>query len=147
MAAANLEEVLDRMDKESAPPDSQALAEIVRLLAKLFGVPEDEVAIMEVVASSHTLKFLVPEKLREVGSIPLSSTTALAARTVRERRPDILNNFSVSRHASVFEGVPLGRRSGESIHKIIGVPIIRGNTVIGVAQICRKGASLSPTRV
>jgi hypothetical protein len=62
---------------------------------------------------------------------------------VRERRSDILNNFSLSKHASVFEGVPLGRGSGESIHKIISAPILRGNSVIGVAQICRKGASLT----
>lgn len=143
MAAANVEAVLDRIEKQSAPPDSQSLSEVVQLLAKTFGVREDEVAIMEVVSSGRTLKFVVPEKLREVGSIPLSSTTALAARTARERRPDILNNFTMSRHASVFEGVPLGRSSGESIHKIISVPIIRGNAVIGVAQICRKGSSLT----
>jgi hypothetical protein len=143
MAAAEVEEVLERIEKDSAPPDSKSLSEVIRLLAKLFGVREDEVAIMEVVSSGHTLKFIVPEKLRPVGSIPVSSTTALAARTVRERRSDILNNFSVSRHASVFEGVPLGRGPGESIHKIISAPILRGNAVIGVAQICRKGASLT----
>jgi hypothetical protein len=110
-------------------------------VAKLFGVHEDEVAIMEVSSSGRSLRFVIPEKLRSVGSIPLSSTTALAARTVRERRSDIVNNFAMARHATVFEGVPLGRRAGESIQKMISAPILRGKAVVGVTQICRKGAS------
>jgi hypothetical protein len=141
MSAAEVEKLIDRLEKEAAPPDNASLLEVIRHLANLFGVKEDEVAIMELVASGRTLRFIIPEKLRPVGSIPLSSNTALAARTVRERRSDIQNNFTTARHATVFEGVPLGRNSGESIQKIISAPILRGNTVIGVAQICRKGAS------
>jgi hypothetical protein len=140
--APELEEVLERMEKESAPPDSKSLSEVACHVAKLFGVKEDEVAIMEIAPSGRTLRFVLPEKLRHVGSIPLSSTTALAARTAREGRSDIVNNFSVAKHATVFEGVPLGR-PGEPIHKIMSAPILRGNAVIGVAQICRKGASLT----
>lgn len=143
MAAAEVEKLIDSIEKESAPLDPESLSKVTRQLAKLFGVREDEVAIMEVVASGRTLRFVIPEKLREVGSIPLSSTTALAARTVREGRSDILNNFPIARHATVFEGVPLGRNPGESIQKIISVPILRSKTVVGVAQICRKGASLT----
>ena len=143
MAAAEVEKLIDSMEKKSAPPDAESLSEVIRQVAKHFGVQEDEVAIMEVVSSGRTLRFVIPERLRPVGSIPLSSTTALAARTARERRSDILNNFPIARHATVFEGVPLGRGPGESIQKIISVPILRGNAVIGVAQICRKGASLS----
>ncbi len=141
MAAGDLEKLIDRIEKESAPPDSNSLLEVIRHMAKLFGVKEDEVAIMELVSSGRTLRFVVPEKLRPVGSIPLSSNTALAARTVRERRPDIVNNFPSARHATVFEGVPMGRHSSESIQKIISAPILRGKIVVGVAQICRKGAS------
>jgi hypothetical protein len=62
---------------------------------------------------------------------------------VRERRADVLNNFPVARHATVFEGVPLGRGTGESIQKIMSAVILRGNVVVGVVQICRKGASLT----
>jgi hypothetical protein len=143
MAAAEVEKLIDLIEKESVPPDPESLSKVIRQLAKLFGVRDDEVAIMEVAASGRTLRFVIPEKLRAVGSIPLSSTTALAARTARERRSDILNNFPIARHATVFEGVPLGRNPGESIQKIISVPILRGKTVVGVAQICRKGASLT----
>jgi hypothetical protein len=143
MAAAEVEKLIDSIEKESVPPDPESLSKVIRQLAKLFGVRDDEVAIMEVAASGRMLRFVIPEKLRAVGSIPLSSTTALAARTARERRSDILNNFPIARHATVFEGVPLGRNPGESIQKIISVPILRGKTVVGVAQICRKGASLT----
>ncbi len=141
--AAELEEIVDKIEKESLPLDSNSLAQVGRQLAKLFGVKEDEVAVLEIAPSGRSLRFVMPEKLHEVGSIPLSSTTALAARTVRERRSDILNNFPIARHATVFEGVPLGRRTGEAIQKIMSMPILRGNTVVGVAQICRKGASLT----
>jgi hypothetical protein len=143
MAAAEVEKLIERIEKESAAPDSKSLVEVILQLARLFGVREDEVAIIEVVPAGHTLRFVIPEKLRSVGSIPLSSTTALAARTVRERRAGILNNFPIAKHATVFEGVPLGRGPGESIQKIISVPILRGKMVVGVAQICRKGASLT----
>ncbi len=143
MAAADLQKLLESLEANSVPPAPETLIEAIRQIAKMFGVREDEVAIIEVVPSGKTLRFVVPEKLRAVGSIPLSSNTALAARTVRERRSDILNNFPVTRHATVFEGVPLGRGAGESIQKIISVPIMRGKTVVGVAQICRKGASLT----
>jgi hypothetical protein len=141
--AAQVEEVLDRLEKAAIPPDSESLAEIVKQVAQVFRVAEDEVAIMEIARSGRTLRFVVPEKLRHVGSIPLSSNSALAARTARERRSDIINNFSASRHASVFEGVHLGGREAEAIHKIMSVPILRGTAVIGVAQICRKGASMT----
>jgi hypothetical protein len=143
MAVAEVEKLIDRIEKNSAPPDAESLLEVIRQVAKHFGVQEDEVAIIEVVSAGRTLRFVIPEKLRPVGSIPISSNTALAARTVRERRSDIVNNFPIARHATVFEGVPLGRSGGASIQKIMSAPILRGKTIVGVAQICRKGDSLT----
>jgi len=140
-AAVELEELLGRMENGSVPSDSKSRSEVIDRVAKLFGVKEDEVAIMELAPSGRTLRFVMPEKLRQVGSIPISSNTALASRTARERRSDIINNFSSARHASVFEAVPLGRNSDEAIQKIMSAPILSGEAVIGVAQICRKGAS------
>jgi hypothetical protein len=71
----------------------------------------------------------------------LNSNTTLAARTARLRRAEIVNNFPSFRHATVFEGFPLGRRPEESIQKIVSAPIVRDNRVIGVVQLCRKGIS------
>jgi len=74
---------------------------------------------------------------------PLTSTTALAARTARERKPELVNNFSSARHANVFEAVPLGRDPNELIQKIMSAPIMDGARVHGVVQISRKARSLS----
>jgi hypothetical protein len=124
-------------------PDTEALASVAQSLGRLFGVDPDEAAILKVDPKSKNLKFVIPEKLAAVGSIPLSSATALAARTARERRAEVVNNFSTSRHATVFEGVPLGRRQGEMIQKIMSAPILEGTFVRGVVQISRKGHSSS----
>jgi hypothetical protein len=82
-------------------------------------------------------------QLSQVGTIPLTSATALAAKTARERKPDLLNNFSSARHANVFEAVPLGRDPGELIQKIMSAPILDGARVHGVVQISRKARSLA----
>jgi hypothetical protein len=87
------------------------------------------------------LHFLVPEVLKNVGFIPLSSNSALAARTVRESRPEINNSFATMRHASVFEGVKAATNTGEAIQKIVSAPILCEGKVVGVMQISRKGAS------
>jgi hypothetical protein len=138
---ANLEKLLDRLEKLARPPDEEWFTHVAQEVAKVFRVQPDEVAVLELSANGHGLKFVLPEKLQPVGSIPLSSPVALAARTARERRSDIVNSFASSRHAIVFEGVPLGRRHGDSIHKIMSAPILREDKVIGVAQISRKGQS------
>ena len=136
-----LERLLNHVEKQTIPIDEAWQTKVAQEICKVFHVQPDEVAVLELSAAGKSLKFVLPEKLRAVGTIPLSSTTALAARTARDRRADIINNFATSRHASVFEGVPLGRRHGATIQKIISVPILNGDQVVGVAQISRKGDS------
>jgi len=117
----------------------QTLAERI---ANDLAVKPDEVAILALSEKSKSLNFLVPEGLRNVGTIPLSSTSALAARTAREIRPDIQNNFSTVRHATVFEGVKAETLQTSAIQKIISAPILFEGKVIGVIQISRKAASV-----
>ena len=127
-------------------PNRAAAATVVRVaeeVAKSFGVKPDEVAILALVQEGKFLKFLIPEKLQAIGTIPLTSTSALAARTARDKRAELINNFTTARHASVFEGVPLGGRQGELIHKIMSAPLAVDNKVVGVVQISRKGRSPS----
>jgi len=140
-AATNLEQLLEELKTEPKPLPAESLERVAQAIAAIFRVQTDEVAILELLPPGKLLGFVLPEKFRAVGKIPLNSTTALAARTARERRSDITNNFASTRHASVFEGVPLGRRQSESIQKIMSVPIVHGEQVIGVAQISRKGTS------
>jgi hypothetical protein len=139
--ATELEYLLDRLEKDQANLQPAWREQVAEAIAKVFNVKPDEVAVLGLLPAGKSLEFVLPAKLRAVGTIPLTSTTALAARTARERRADVVNNFASSRHASVFEGVPLGRTEGNSIQKIMSAPILRGDKVIGVTQISRKGDS------
>jgi transcriptional regulator with GAF, ATPase, and Fis domain len=126
------------MAKDSEPPESASLTRVAEEVASIFQVKPDEVAILALLEKDRLLRFVLPEKLQAVGTIPTSSTGALAARTARDKRAEVINNFAATRHASVFEGVPLGRH-GESIHKIMSAPIMAEGKVVGVVQISRKG--------
>jgi hypothetical protein len=141
--SADLASLLDTMVHAGQPPATEELGQMAQALGKIFGVAPDEVAILALSPKSKSLKFVIPEKLAVIGTIPLTSTSALAARTARERKAEFVNNFSASRHATVFEGVPLGRRDGQLIHKIMSAPILDGAKVMGVVQISRKGESVS----
>ncbi|MEQ1353473.1 MAG: GAF domain-containing protein [Candidatus Acidiferrum sp.] len=123
---------------EGAPISLQSVAERI---AKTLGVKPDEVAILGLSTRWKHLHFLAPESLKNVGYIPLSSNSALAARTARESRPEINNNFAAVRHASVFEGVKVGGEATEAIQKIISAPILSEGRVVGVIQISRKGTN------
>jgi hypothetical protein len=143
LQTTELGSLVTALERSGLSPDSDSLTTMSRILGKLFGVEMDEVAILKVVPKYKSLKFVVPEKFTPVGTIPLTSTTALAARTARERKPEVVNNFSTARHANVFEAVPLGRDPSELIQKIMSAPILDGTRVHGVVQISRKARSLS----
>jgi hypothetical protein len=138
---ADLGSLLETIESSGAAPDVEALLNVGKTIAKLFEVDVDEVAILKVVPKYKSLKFVIPEKLSHIGTIPLTSATALAARTARERKPELINNFSTARHANVFEAVPLGRDPSELIQKIMSAPILEGTKVQGVVQISRKAAT------
>ena len=114
----------------------------IDLIARNFGVHTHEVAILGLTPDERSLRFLSTENLRIIGQVPLSSTTSLVARTVREQRPELINHFSVVRHASVFEAVPISEsQKSEAIQKIMSVPIMVGKKAVGVVQVSRKGAT------
>jgi hypothetical protein len=136
-----LERLAGALEVEGAAPVEIPLAAVAEKIAKELGVQADEVAILGVSTRWRHLHFLVPQALKNVGFIPMSSTSALAARTARESRPDINNNFSAVRHATVFEGVKAATTTGESIQKIVSAPILCEGKVVGVMQISRKGAT------
>lgn len=138
---AELGSLVSTMETDGGAPKTDALEKVADLLANLFDVKTDEVAILKLVPKYKSLKFVIPQKLSPVGTIPLTSTTALAARTARERKAEVVNNFSTARHANVFEAVPLGRDPNELIQKIMSAPILDGPRVHGVVQISRKAKS------
>src|SRR5260370_32358395 len=127
--------LLDAMIRGGEPQIIQELAQLAEAVGQMFHADPDEVAILAISPKNKSLKFVIPEKLSVVGSIPLTSTSALAARTVRERKTEMANNFNTSRHASVFEGVPLGRREGQTIYNTMTPPILPWNQLTGCVPI------------
>jgi hypothetical protein len=140
--AAEFEVIANSLKSGDAANSQLSIVALAERIAKEFKVHTDEVAILAVSEKWRHIYFLVPEALRNVGHIPLSSTSALAARTVRDSRPDILNNFSTVKHASVFEGVKAESLNASAIQKIVSAPILADGKVIGVIQISRKAATL-----
>jgi hypothetical protein len=119
-------------------------------LARIFAVKEDEVGILRI--EKHSLVFCYPIKLHNVGSIPLNTSTSVAARIANTRRAEIINNFAQAKHTSVFEAVELSSQKsageGESsehhvhmIQKLMSAPVLGAAGVIGVIQVSRKGTS------
>src|ERR1700722_19768657 len=141
--ASELERIATAIESDAHAASQISLTGIAARIAKNLGVRPDEIALMGVSVRWRHLHFLVPESLKQIGFIPLSSTSAIAARTARESRPDIINNFASVRHATVFEGVKTGGESSELIQKMISAPILSGDKVVGVSQASRKGPNPS----
>jgi hypothetical protein len=130
-------------------PDNAA--KIATELSRSFNVHDDEVAILKLEQSQ--LRFIYPPSLSNVGMIPLSHSSSVAARTANTKRPEAINNFPQMRHASVFEAVPVDSRTRSSkpdqkpekvamtIQKMMSVPVVSATGVVGVIQISRKGTS------
>src|SRR5271168_5125340 len=137
--ASELERIANAIELDAAATSEVSLSDIAEKIARNLGVKTDEVALMGVSTRWRHLHFLVPESLKQVGFIPLSSTSSVAARTARESRPDIINNFASVRHATVFEGVKIAGESSELIQKMVSAPILSGDKVVGVIQVSRKG--------
>ncbi|MGA2099050.1 MAG: GAF domain-containing protein [Candidatus Acidiferrum sp.] len=136
---SELERIASAIENDADALASVSLTSIAHRVAKTVGVKPDEIALMGVSVRWRHLYFLVPEPLKQVGFIPLSSTASVAARTARESRPDIINNFASVRHATVFEGVKIAGESSELIQKMVSAPILSGDKVVGVLQVSRKG--------
>jgi len=136
-----MERIASALGTEHADAPQVSLSSVAEKIAKNLGVKNDEVAILAVSTRWRHLHFLVPEALKNVGFIPLSSNSALAARTARDSRPEIENNFANSRHAAIFETVKISADAAGTIQKMISAPILLDGKVIGVIQVSRKGAN------
>ena len=79
--SADLGSLVAALEASGAAPDSSALEKVATALARLFNVDTDEIAVLKMVPKYKSLKFVIPEKLSLVGTIPLTSTSALAARS------------------------------------------------------------------
>jgi hypothetical protein len=140
--ATELERIANALESDATAAAQVSLTSVAERIAKSLGVKPDEIALMGVSHRWRHLHFLVPEALKQVGFIPLSSTLSVAARTARESRPEILNNFASVRHATVFEGLKITAEGSELIQKMISAPILSGEVVVGVIQVSRRGTDV-----
>lgn len=116
-------------------------------LAKMFQVRQSEIALLRV--ENNLLKFLFPEELKTAGSIPLSSSSAVAAHTATTKKVELYNNFTRVKHVSIFETIKLSSVENPDapqaavIQKLMSAPVLNPQGgVLAVIQVSRKGYDL-----
>ncbi len=131
---------VEDMRKAGGYPSDDALTHLAAQISPAFRAKKDEVAILRLTTDGRMLSFVFPIKLAKVGAIPLTTSHSLAAKTIRDKRGELVNNFSVYKHPTVFESVDLSAEEKASpIQKIVSAPMIVDGKVVGVIQISRKG--------
>jgi hypothetical protein len=146
-SAAAAAPALDRETLQGGLAKAGNPEECCAQLSQLFGVRSDEVALLRL--ENGLLRFLFPVELATAGSIPISSSSAVAAHTAVSRKIELFNNFTQIKHASIFESIKPGGEPGEqlrpaTIQKLMSAPVLDKNDhALGVIQICRKGFDLA----
>ncbi len=141
----NVAKLVEEMRKAGESPSAAALTQLATTIAQAFHARKEEVAILRLSSDGKMLGFVFPLKLARIGAIPLTSAHSLAAKNIRDKRGEIVNNFSVYRHPTVFEAVDLSKEEKAApIQKIVSAPMISEGKVAGVIQISRKGRGTDP---
>lgn len=137
--------LVEEMRKTGAYPTDEALSRLAAQMAPFFKAKKDEVAILRLSADGRMLSFVFPIKLAKVGNIPLTTSHSLAAKSIRDKRGELVNNFSVYKHPTVFEAVDLSEQEKAApIQKIVSAPMIVDGKVVGVIQISHKAKPGDP---
>ena len=123
---------------------------IAAALAAAFRVSVEEVGILRL--ENESLVFVHPARLHNVGRIPLKNSSSVAVRTLNTKRPEIMNNFTKTKHTTFFEMVdvsghqvgsgPMPAKEFQIIQKLMSAPVIAAGKVVGVIQVSRKGKTL-----
>jgi GAF domain-containing protein len=130
---------VEEMRKAGTPPSDEALNQLAAQIALAFGAKKDELAILRLSEDGKMLRFVFPIRLTKIGAIPLTTAHSLATKTIRDRRGEVVNNFAVYKHPTVFEAVDLSaEEKATPIQKIMSAPMIAEGKVVGVMQVSRK---------
>jgi len=136
---------VEEIRKTGAPPSDEALNRLAAQIATAFGAKKDEVAILRLSEDGKMLRFVFPIRLTKIGAIPLTTAHSLATKTIRDRRGEIVNNFSAYKHPTVFEAVDLSaEEKAMPIQKIMSAPMMAEGKVVGVMQVSRKAKPGEP---
>ena len=131
--------------RKAGPPSDQDWNRLAAQISNGFKARKEEVAILRLSADAKVLSFIFPIKLSYIGAIPISTTHSLAAKTIREKRGEFVNNFANYKHPTVFEAVDLSDdEKAVPIQKIMSSPMIVDGKVVGVIQISRKARPGEP---
>lgn len=141
----NVAKQVEAMRKAGGFPTDEALGQLAAVIAQAFKGRRDEVALLQLSSDGKMLSFLFPTKFQKIGAIPLTSSHSLATKTIRDKRGEIVNNFSVYKHPTVFESVDVSpEEKATPIQKIVSVPMLVDGKVVGVIQVSRKGKAGDP---
>jgi hypothetical protein len=111
---------------------------VVKAVGGAFGCKPDEVAILILTVDGKHLRFVAPRRFTDLGTIPVTKRDSIAVSTLGKKTGEAMNNVPMVKHVAFFESVKLRDRV-VPIQKMITVPILNRGTVVGVAQISRKG--------
>ncbi len=136
---------VEEMRKAAGTPTDDAYNRLAAQIAMAFKAKKEEVALLRVSPDGKMLSFVFPIKLSKIGAIPLTTTHSLAAKTIREKKGEAVNNFSTYKHPTVFEAIDLSmEEKATPIQKIVSAPMIAEGRVVGVIQISRKAKPGEP---
>jgi hypothetical protein len=131
--------LVDELRKAGTPPTEQDWNRLAAQISNGFKAKKEEVAILWLSSEAKMLRFIFPIKLSVMGAIPLTATNSLAAKTIRDKRSEIVNNFPSYKHPTVFEAIDLSEQEKAApIQKIMSSPMTVDGSVVGVIQISRK---------
>lgn len=113
---------------------------IAEAASKAVGVKTDEVAILLLTTSGNTIKFIWPQPLFESNAaLPADYRNAFASSVLKTMKGKVDNKVAESRHLKFFENVKGLETSGQSIQKMIAVPLVHEQKAVGVLEVSRKG--------
>jgi len=132
--------LIEEFRKAGAPPAEQDFNRLAAQISNGFKAKKDEVAILRLSPDGKVLNFLFPIRLAVVGAIPVTTEHSLAAKTIRQKQGELVNDFAAYKHPTVFEAIKLSEQEKATpIQKIMSSPMIVDGNVMGVIQISRKG--------
>ncbi len=141
----NVAKQVEAMRKTGVFPTDDLLTQLATVIGQAFKGRKDEVALLQVSQDGKMVSFLFPTKFQKIGAIPLTSSHSLATKTIRDKRGEIVNNFSVYKHPTVFESIDVSaEEKATPIQKIVSSPMIVDGKVVGVIQVSRKGKAGDP---
>src|SRR5512143_525499 len=122
-------QLANEIEKEGLNPKNGE--RVAHEIAKAFGVKEDEVGILRL--ERQMLSFIFPGKLATVGSIPVNTSTSVAARTANTKRADVSEALELANKPKVVgQHVNPEDKLAHVIQKMMSVPVLGPAGVVGV---------------